>query len=86
MTDAGHRELLDQSGTSVARLAKDFRFPAGMRLRSAEVRAIVGWSRELSDPKYRDRARCESWEVVVPRLVFEPEGLPPDRSGNPVTR
>ena len=86
VTDAGHRELLDQSGTSVARLARDLRFPAGMRLRSAEVRAIVGWSRELSDPKYRDRARCESWEVVVPRLVFEPEGLPPDRSGNPVTR
>ena len=73
-TAAGHRELLDQSGASVARLAKDFRFPAGMRLRSAEVRAIVAWSRELSEPKYRDRARCESWEVVVPRLVLEPEG------------
>ena len=86
VTDAGHRELLDQSGTPVARLAKDYRFPAGMRLRSAEVRAIVGWDRELSDPKYRDRARCESWEVVVPRLVFEPEGLPPDRSAKPVTR
>ena len=86
VTDAGHRELLDQSGTSVARLAKDYRFPAGMRLRSAEVRAIVGWSRELSDPKYRDRAQCESWEVVVPRLVLEPEGLHPDRSGDGVTR
>ncbi len=86
VTDAGHRELLDQSGTSVARLAKDFRFPTGMRLRSARVRAIVAWSRELSDPKYRDRARCESWEVVVPQLVFAPEELPPERPGNPVTR
>ena len=86
VTDAGHRELLDQSGTSVARLANDFRFPAGMALRSAEVRAVVGWSRELSDPKYRDRARCENWEVVVPRLVFEPEGLLPDGSGDGVTR
>ncbi len=75
-TDAGHRELLNQSGTPVARLANRFRFPAGMRLRSAEVRAIVGWSRKLGDPEYRDRARCESWEVVVPRLVFEPEELP----------
>ena len=86
VTDAGHRELLDQSGSSVARLAKDFQFPAGMRLRSAEVRAVVGWSRELSDPKYRDRARCETWEVVVPRLVFEPERLPTDGSGDGVTR
>ena len=76
-TAAGHRELLDQSGTPVARLAKDFRFPAEMRFRSAEVQAIVRWSRELSDPKYRDRVRCESWEVVVPQLAFEPEGLPP---------
>ena len=56
-----------------------------MHLRSAEVRAIVGWTRELSDPKYRDRVRCDSWEVVVPRLVFEPEGLPPDRPVKPVT-
>ena len=86
VTDTGHRELLDQSGTSVGRLAKDFRFPGGMRLRSAEVRAIVGWSRELSDPQYRDRARCESWEVVVPRLVFEPEGLRRDRSGDTIAR
>lgn len=73
VTDDGRRELLDQSGRSVGRLAKDYRIPVGMRLRSAEVRAIVGWSRELSDAKYRDRARCEEWEVVVPRLVFELE-------------
>ena len=73
VTDAGPGELLDQAGTPVGRLAKGYQFPAGMRLRSVEVRAIVGWSRELSDPKFRDRARCESWEVVVPRLVFEPE-------------
>ena len=70
-TAAGHLELQDRSGTSVARLAKDFRFPAGMRLRSAEVRAIMAWTRELSEPKYRGRAQCETWEVVVPRLVFE---------------
>ena len=86
VADDGRRELLDQSGTSVGRLAKDYRIPAGKRLRSAEVRAIVGWSRELSDPKYRDRARCEEWEVVVPRLVFAPEGLRPGGSGDPVTR
>ena len=82
-TAAGHRELLDHSGATVARLAKHYRFPAGMRLRSTDVRAIVKWSRELSDPKYRDRARCESWEVVVPRLVFEPERLSTDGPGRP---
>ncbi len=45
-----------------------------MRCRSAEVFAVVGWSREASDPKYHDAMKCDAWEVVVPALVFEPDG------------
>ena len=44
-----------------------------MRCRSAEVLAVVGWSREASEPQYRDSIRCDAWEVVVPELVFEPD-------------
>ena len=29
-------------------------------------------NRERSDPDYRDGLRCDSWETVVPELVFEP--------------
>ena len=68
-----HWELLDQSGTIVGQLAKKFTPPDGMRCDSATVFAIVAWSRNDSDPQYRDRIMCDKWEVVVPELVFEPK-------------
>ena len=36
------------------------------------VLAVTGWSREASPPEYRDSLKCESWEMIVPELVFEP--------------
>ena len=70
----GSWELLDRSGMVVGRLAQAFEPPPGTRCRSARVFAVVAWSREASEPQYRDRAKCDAWEVVVPELVFEPEG------------
>lgn len=72
VVDGGTWELLDQTGTVVGRLARRFEPPPRTRCRAAEVFAIVGWSRDASEPQYRDSARCETWEVVVPELVFEP--------------
>lgn len=66
-------ELLDQSGTVVGQLAGSFEAPAGMECSFATVLAIVTWDRERSEPEYRDGLRCDSWEVVVPELIFEPE-------------
>ena len=43
-----------------------------MRCASATVMAVVIWDRERSEPHYRDGLRSESWETVVPELVFEP--------------
>ena len=73
IADYGSWELLDPAGFVVGRLARSFQPPVDMRCRSVEVSAIVGWSREASEPQYRDRIKCESWEVVVPELVFEIE-------------
>ena len=70
--DQGRWELLDRAGTRVGRLASGFEPPRGTRCSSAKVLAVVGWSRELSDPKYHDSIHSETWEVVVPELVFEP--------------
>ena len=72
ITEQGRWELMDAAGTVVGRLAKSFEPPPGMRCRSAEVSAVVGWSREASEAQYRDSIRCDAWEVVVPDLVFEP--------------
>ena len=67
-------ELLDRNGTVVGQLAGGFQAPSGMRPAFATALAIVGWDRERSEPQYQDGLRCDSWEVVVPELVFEPEG------------
>ena len=76
VTREGRFELTDRAGHAVGRLAGSFAPPDGMRPRSAEVLAIVGWSREASPPDYRDGVQCDSWETVVPDLTFEPDEGP----------
>ena len=73
VTKNGRWQLLDSDGRTVGRLAKSFRPPSGTRCRSAKAFAVVGWSREASDLKYRDVMRCDAWEMVMPELVFEPD-------------
>ena len=72
VANGGRWELLDGNGVVVGRLAAGFEPPPGMRCRSATVLAIVVWSRETSDPSYHETIRRDSWEVVIPELVFEP--------------
>ena len=65
-------ELLDRNGTVVGQLAGNFEPPAGTRCASASVLAIATWSREYSEPQYQSGLKCDTWEVVVPEVVFEP--------------
>ena len=71
VNEQGRWELLNQSGMVVGRLANNFRPPHGTRCSSATVHAIVVWNRETSALQYRDGAICDTWEVVVPELVFD---------------
>lgn len=68
----GHWELIDNADITVGRLAHAYEPPKGMKCIAASVAAIIMRQREDSEPEYRDRVRCESWEVVVPDLVFAP--------------
>ena len=70
--EQGRRNLVDGSGTAVGRLAKSFDPPAETRCTCATVLAVVTWSREASEPHYQDGLKCDTWEVVIPELVFEP--------------
>ena len=67
-----HWALVDGKGNTVGRLARAYAPPAGMRCIAASVAAIIVREREDSEAEYRDFARCERWEVVVPELVFVP--------------
>ena len=69
--ERGRWELSDGRGTVVGRLAGRFEPPVGARCRSATVHAIVAWSREASKPDYETGLECDTWEVVVPELVFD---------------
>ena len=66
-------QLLDRNRTVVGELAGGFKAPDSMRCAFATVLAINAWDRERSEPQYRGDLQCDSWEVVVPELVFEPD-------------
>ena len=68
------RQLLDRTGNVVGHLAKGYKPPTAMRLRSATVLAVVTRNRADSEPQYQDTLKCEEWEVVVPELVFQHAG------------
>ena len=73
-TDSTPWTITTPEGRTVGRLSRRYE-PLG-RVREARVRAMVHWSRDASEPEYRDGLRCDAWEVVVPELVFEgPGGL-----------
>lgn len=59
-------------GTTVGRFSKAFKPPAGLQCRMARVYAIAIWRKADSSPEYQDRCRRDSWEVVLPELVFAP--------------
>ena len=65
--------LLDRNGVMVGQLAGSFVAPDRMRCVMATVLAITTWDRDRSEPEYQDGLQCDSWEVVVPELIFAPE-------------
>ena len=73
LTYVRKREEVPRVVEAVGRLARAFEPPAGMRCISAVVHAVVIWTRDASEPEFRDGLKCERREVVVPELIFEPD-------------
>ena len=67
-------ELRNYEGTVVGTLARKFEPPPDMRCIKATVLAVATWSRDRSDPQYQQHLKNDTWEVVIPELVFEPLG------------
>ncbi len=65
-------QLRNYAGVVVGTLARKFTAPTDKRCTGATVLAVATWSRDRSDPQYRQRLENDSWEVVIPELVFEP--------------
>ena len=69
----GRWTITNRKGREVGRFAKNYEPPKNMRVRSAEVYAILVRKREQSDPEYQDMINCDKWEVVLPELIYEPD-------------
>ena len=65
-------EMRNYEGVVVGTLSRKFEAPNGMRCIDATVQAVATWSREHAEAQYRQRLKNDTWEVVVPELVFEP--------------
>ena len=69
---SGRWELLVDGGIVVGVLAQSFVPPKGMVCTGATVLAVASWSSHHSEPQYQAQLQCDTWEVVIPELVFEP--------------
>ena len=71
--DKGGWELVNRDGRMVGKMAKSFVPPDRMCCQQAVVFAVLGRSREMTEARYLDSLKSDSWEVVIPEFVFEPE-------------
>lgn len=65
--------LCDSAGVAVARLARTAAEVWRSRLAlivTVRVLALVQWRREDSSIEFRDRCRCEHWEIPVVEIVY----------------
>lgn len=63
--------MTDGKGTPVCRLAKKFVPPAGARFLHGSVYAITTRFREDSAEEYQAQLKRDTWNMVLPELVFE---------------
>ena len=68
----GRWELSDRNGHVVGRFSRAYKPAPGERCRSAQVYAVTSRNREMSDPNFYHSIKCETWETVIPEMVFEP--------------
>ncbi|WP_375186104.1 RecQ family ATP-dependent DNA helicase [Pseudooceanicola sp.] len=67
----GRWQIEDVEGRALGRMAKSFSPPTGKKLVAGEIAAIIRWRKEDADERFYHLLKRESWEVVLPELVFE---------------
>ena len=69
----GHWKMVDGKGRQVGRMAGKWSVPAGMTIAKAVVGGIfTRWAKDESEKEWKQRLRCDTREVVVPRLTLTP--------------
>ena len=65
--------LIDSSGETVGRLAKNFAPPPNMRLESCRVYAIMQRGRQDTPDDWQHMVKSDEWEVLLPELTYVKE-------------
>lgn len=68
-----HWVLLDARSRVVGRMAKSWKPPRGHAFISGQIGAIINWRKVDSIEDYVHYYRRDSWETVLPELIFRPE-------------
>ncbi|MGL4440630.1 MAG: RecQ family ATP-dependent DNA helicase, partial [Bosea sp. (in: a-proteobacteria)] len=63
--------VADSQGRRVTAMRADWAVPAGLRIVSARVGAIVTRHAHESGEEHRQKLNRESWEVILPEIVLE---------------
>lgn len=67
----GHGKMVDGKGRQVGRMARTWSVPAGMTVAKAVAGGIfTRWAKDENDEEWKQRLRCDTWEVVVPRFTL----------------
>ena len=54
--------------------------PFGNQCRPAKESAVVRWTSDAPTPEFHAGPKCDSWEVLVPELMFEQQDNSIERS------
>lgn len=63
--------MKDSSGRSLGRMAKSFAPPPNTKFVRGEIAAILRRRKEEGDEAFHYTLRRDSWEIVIPEMVFE---------------
>ena len=68
-----HWKVLDRKRREVGRMARNWSAAPGMEILRADVHGVfTRWASDQKDTQHAHRLKCDTWEVVVPRIVWTP--------------
>ncbi|PVA06162.1 RecQ family ATP-dependent DNA helicase [Thalassorhabdomicrobium marinisediminis] len=67
-------QIKDMKGRELGRMARAFAPPRNTKFVSGEIAAIIYRRKEDNEERFQHLLKRESWEVIVPQLVFEVAG------------
>lgn len=65
--------LVDQRGCVIGRMSKTWKHPPEYTFMEGRVGAVVRWRKSDGEEKYAGYCRRDTWETVLPEIVFAPQ-------------